>query len=163
MQIEQISKEKGRKDRKDLGRLLTSTLRLLFNGLGLRLNFRLSFVSSSRRSRLSSLSGSWLAACFGILLLWSSRFARTASFSSGFLWLFLLRFVIRFFSVVGSRFFFFFLGGFLAARSSLGLFGGWLLLFVFVFVLGLWFGGLSAATFLGFRSFPLFLSGVVLL
>lgn len=69
MQIEQISKEKGRKDRKDLGRLLTSTLRLLFNGLGLRLNFRLSFVSSSRRSRLSSLSGSWLAACFGILLL----------------------------------------------------------------------------------------------
>lgn len=162
MQIEQISKEKERKDRKDLGRLLTSTLRLLFNGLGLRLNFRLSFVSSSRRSGLSSLFGSWLAVCFGILLLWSSRFARTASFSSGFLWLFLLRFVIRFFSVVGSRFFFF-LGGFLAARSSLGLFGGWLLLLVFVFVLGLWFGGLSAATFLGFRSFPLFLSGVVLL
>lgn len=63
-----------------------------------------------------------------------------ASSSSGFLWLLLFGLVIiRFFSVVGSRFFvFFFLRGFLAAGSSLGLFGGGLLLFlVFVFVLSL--------------------------
>lgn len=170
MQIEQIkSKEKESKSRKDLSiLLLPSTLRLLFNRLSLGLSFscRLSLVSS-RRSRLSRSSSSWLSGGLrsGVLFLWGRGFARMASSSSGFLWLLLFGLVIiRFFSVVGSRFFvFFFLRGFLAAGSSLGLFGGGLLLFlVFVFVLSLWFGGFSAAAFLGFRSFLLFLGGVVL-
>lgn len=163
-------KVKESKSRKDLSRLLlTSTLGLLFNRLGLR--FRFSLVSSSR-SGLSRSSSSWLSGGlrFGILLLrGGSGFARTASSSGGFLWLLLLLgfIIIRFFSVVGSRFFFFFfLCGFLAARGSLGLFGGGFLLlflaFVVVFVLGLGFGGSSTAAFLGFRSFLLFLGGVLL-
>ena len=130
-------KVKESKSRKDLSRLLLpSTLRLLFNrlSLGLSFSFRLSLVSSSRRSRLSRSSSSWLSGGlrFGILLLRGRGFARTAFSSSGFLWLLL-------FGLVIIRFFvFFFLCGFLAAGSSLGLFGGGFLLFlVFVFVLGL--------------------------
>ena len=167
-------KVKESKSRKDLSRLLlTSTLGLLFNRLGLRFRFRFRFsLVSSSRSGLSRSSSSWLSGGlrFGILLLrGGSGFARTASSSGGFLWLLLLLgfIIIRFFSVVGSRFFFFFfLCGFLAARGSLGLFGGGFLLlflaFVVVFVLGLGFGGSSTAAFLGFRSFLLLLGGVLL-